>query len=40
MAQVNLPTKQKQAHRPREQTCVAKLEERGSMTDWEFEAGR
>ena len=33
---MNLPTKQKQTHRHKGQTLVAKGEEGGSRMDWEF----
>ena len=39
MAQIK-PTKQKQTHRHREQTCSAKGEGRGSRMDWEFGVSR
>ena len=38
MTQVNLPEKQKQPHRPREQTCGCQGREGG--LDWEFGISR
>ena len=40
MTQMNLSTKQKQTHRDREETVVAKREERGRGMDWEFGVSR
>ena len=40
MAQMNLPTKQKQTHRHREQTCGCQEKGGGSAMGWEFGVNR
>ena len=40
MSQINIPMRQKQTHRHREQTVVAKGERGGGGMDWEFRISR